>query len=49
MKKIVPKALKKGDKVGIVAPAGYVSAEQIKSAVKKVEKAGFVPVVAENI
>lgn len=49
MKKIIPEALKNGDKIGIVAPAGYVSAEQIKSAVKKVEKAGFVPVVAENI
>ncbi|MBQ3657301.1 MAG: LD-carboxypeptidase [Bacteroidales bacterium] len=49
MKKIIPQALKHGDKIGIVAPAGYVSAEQIKSAAKKVEKAGFVPVIAENI
>ncbi len=47
MKKIIPTALKKGDKIGIVAPAGYVSAEQIKSAVKKVWRAGWFLVVSE--
>ncbi len=49
MKTLIPLHLEKGSKVGIVAPAGYVSEIQIKNAAKKVEKAGFVPVIAEGI
>lgn len=38
---ISPPALKKGDIIGITAPAGYITHEEIQSAVKKMESWGY--------
>ena len=49
MKPQLPKALKQGDVVGIIAPAGYVNESQIEKAAKKIENLGFRPLVDKNI
>ena len=49
MKKILPAPLQKGDKVGIIAPAGPITEKQMRIAVAKVEKAGYVPVCADGL
>lgn len=38
---VSPPALKTGDLIGITAPAGYITQEEIQSAVKKIESWGY--------
>ena len=42
--KILPQPLKKGDKVALVSPSGFVKPEKLQKAVKNVEKLGLIPV-----
>lgn len=49
MKKILPAPLQKGDKVGIIAPAGPITEKQLATAISRVEKAGYIAVPAEGI
>jgi muramoyltetrapeptide carboxypeptidase len=44
-----PPALKRGDKVAVVATSGKVEAEKLKAGVVTLEKAGFVVETAENV
>lgn len=47
---IVPAALKKGDKIGIIAPAGPLrDTKQADEFEKKLMELGFVPVMGENV
>ena len=38
---VTPPYLKRNDTVGIAAPAGYITSEEIQSAVKKMESWGY--------
>ena len=38
---IKPKALEKGDRIGIVAPAGLFDREAFEKGIKAIEKMGF--------
>ena len=49
MKKILPLKLQKGDKVGIIAPAGPITDKQRRIAEAKVLKAGYIPVTHGDI
>lgn len=44
-----PAALKKGDKIGIVAPAGCISASRVNSSVKILEEWGFEIVFGQHL
>ena len=44
-----PPYLKKGDTIGITAPAGYITAEEIQSAVSKIEEWGYKIKIGETI
>lgn len=44
-----PAALKRGDKIGICAPAGCIAAEKVYSAVKTLEEWGFEIVLGDNV
>lgn len=44
-----PSALKKGDRIGIVAPAGFIAEEKIKYAVEIIEGWGFPVVPGDNV
>lgn len=46
---IIPNRLKKGDKVGIIAPASTTTAEKIEVSSAHLKKRGFVPVLSENL
>ncbi len=46
---ILPAHLKKGDKIGITAPAGYITEKEIQPAVDKLTEWGFVPVIGSTI
>lgn len=45
---IVPRKIKKGDKIGIVAPARFISAEQYDAICHYIEQQGFVPVLGDT-
>lgn len=49
MKKIFPKALKKGDKIAIISPAGAVEPAQLEKGIKLIKSKGFEPVLGENL
>ena len=44
-----PPALRPGDKVGIIAPAGPITEQQAQKAAWNVSRAGYVPVMADGI
>lgn len=46
---ILPAHLKKGDKIGITAPAGFITEKEIQPAVDKLTEWGFVPVIGSTI
>ena len=39
--KILPKRLKKGDVIGLIAPAGIITEKQLKNTIESVEKLGY--------
>ena len=43
-----PKRLKPGDKVGVVAPAGFVDPVALKKGLQSIERMGFYPVLSEH-
>jgi muramoyltetrapeptide carboxypeptidase len=45
----IPPYLKKGDRIGITSPAGYVMLSEIEAAVKKLTEWGFSVVIGESI
>ncbi|WP_226063577.1 S66 peptidase family protein [Kaistella polysaccharea] len=46
---IFPKALKKGDKIAIVSPAGMVTENQLEKGIALIRKKGFEPIVGKNL
>lgn len=46
---IQPVSLKKGDKIGIVAPARMITSDQLSFAVECIRQWGFVPVIGSNV
>jgi len=46
---LIPKYLKNGDNIGITAPAGYITIEEIQSAVVKMESWGYRVQIGETI
>ncbi|MCQ2973691.1 MAG: LD-carboxypeptidase [Bacteroidales bacterium] len=49
MKKILPYKIQKGDKIGIITPAGKINENQEKIAMQKIIDAGYIPVTASSI
>jgi muramoyltetrapeptide carboxypeptidase len=50
MKKMMyPKSLKKGDKIAIISPAGFVKKTSIDSTLKLIESNGYEPVFGEHV
>jgi muramoyltetrapeptide carboxypeptidase len=49
MKIIEPKLLKKGDKIALISPAGFVNEEKLHKAVKTIELLGFEPFYENSI
>ena len=47
--KIKPKRLNKGDTVGLIAPAGYISDESLKESIENIEALGLKPYYTERI
>ncbi|WP_426475482.1 S66 peptidase family protein [Chryseobacterium balustinum] len=47
--KIFPKSLKKGDKIGIISPAGSVEPTQLKKGIEMIRSKGFEPILGENL
>lgn len=47
--KIKPPRLKKGDTVGLIAPAGYISDKNLKEAIENIEMLGLKPYYTKNI
>jgi len=47
--KIKPSRLRKGDTVGLITPAGYISDEQLEEAIENIEALGFKPYFTKNI
>jgi len=47
--KIKPSRLRKGDTVGLIAPAGYISDENLEEAIENVEALGLKPYFTKNI
>lgn len=47
--KIFPKALKKGDKIAIISPAGSVDASQLEKGIEMIKSKGFEPVLGEHL
>ena len=47
--KLIPPALRPGDKVGIIAPAGPITEQQAQKAAWNVSRAGYMPVMADGI
>lgn len=45
---IVPTPLKKGDKIGIISPAGSVKIQDLEPTLRLIGKKGFQPVLSEN-
>ena len=46
---IRPPSLKEGDVVGVVAPAGPVDREQLKTGLEVIRNMGFIPLLGKNI
>ena len=46
---IAPPVLKAGDVIGITAPAGYITTEEIRSAVQKMESWGYKITIGETV
>lgn len=46
---IEPKTLKKGDKVSLIAPSGFVSPEKLAKAIQNIKKLGFRPVYSNTV
>ena len=46
---VLPAYLKKGDKIGITAPAGYITREEIQPAMLQMSEWGYVPVIGDSI
>jgi muramoyltetrapeptide carboxypeptidase len=44
-----PKKLKKGDRIGIIAPAGAVNSDDLEIGLKVIKGMGFDPVLSQNI
>ncbi len=44
-----PAPLKPGEKIMLAAPARFVTEAQVKSAIKLIEQAGFIPVIPEGL
>lgn len=50
MKEVIfPKSLKKGDKIAIISPAGFVEKTQLESGIKRIEAKGFEPVLGKHL
>lgn len=49
MKNIFPKALKKGDKIAIISPAGSVEASQLHLGIEMIKNKGFEPVLGKHL
>lgn len=50
MKEIIfPKALKKGDKIAIISPAGAVEEKQLEQGLELIKKQGFEPVLGQHV
>ncbi len=49
IEKTKPNRLKKGDTIGLIAPAGYISEGALKEAIENVEILGFKPYYTERI
>lgn len=47
--KVKPSRLRKGDTVGLITPAGYISDDQLKEAIENIEGLGFKPYFTNNI
>ncbi|WP_312341500.1 S66 peptidase family protein [Chryseobacterium binzhouense] len=47
--KIFPKALKKGDKIAIISPAGSVEPAQLEKGLEMIKSKGYKPVLGENL
>ncbi len=47
--KIFPKALKKGDKIAIISPAGSVEPAQLEKGLEMIKSKGYEPVLGENL
>lgn len=47
-KLIIPPAIKKGAKIGIISPAGAVEASQLESTLKLIEEKGYTPILGKN-
>jgi len=47
--KIKPSRLRKGDTVGLITPAGYISPKQLDEAIENIESLGFKPYFTKNI
>lgn len=48
-KKIKPKRLKKGDTIGLIAPAGYISDDALQESITNIEALGFKPYFTDRI
>lgn len=46
---IFPKSLKKGDKIAIVSPAGYVEESQLESGLNLIKSKGYEPVLGAHV
>lgn len=47
--KIFPKALKKGDKIAIISPAGSVEPAQLEKGLEMIKSKGYEPVLGKNL
>ena len=47
--RILPKALKKGDTIGLTAPGGFIVKEDLEEAVKSLERLGFKTYYRDNV
>lgn len=46
---IFPKALKKGDKIAVISPAGSVEPAQLEKGIEMIRKRGYEPVLGEHL
>ncbi|WP_294287001.1 LD-carboxypeptidase [uncultured Chryseobacterium sp.] len=46
---IFPKALKKGDKIAVISPAGSVEPAQLEQGIEMIRKRGYEPVLGEHL
>ncbi len=49
IKRIKPARLKKGDRIGLVAPGGFITEKELQEAVENLKMLGFIPVPSPNI